>query len=99
MTVRVPKFVLIGLGLIALMGAGAAAYLTVIKSDETCSSTDWSEIDCGDSDAITEDEYAEYKEEQERERQAQLEAEQAAARCEEQLAGTSEAANELDSRL
>jgi hypothetical protein len=79
-------------GILLLAGAGVAAYLVLIKSDEVCYSDNGDELDCEEAGALSETEYEE-----------QIAAERAAQRradaCEEQVGHILADTQELDSRL
>ena len=99
MTVKIPKAALIVLAVALVVGGGVAAYLTLIKSSETCFDESGSELSCENADAMTEAEYAEFQDEEEQARQAKQKAQRAADKCEDQLGDTFAAVQELDSRL
>lgn len=98
MTLRIPRLGLIALGVVLVAGAGVAAYLTLIKSDEeVCVSQDTgNEIDCDDSDAVSQAEYDQQQAEEQRER---LAVQREADECEAQLGDLLASVKELDSRL
>jgi hypothetical protein len=99
MTLRVPKALLVVLGVLVLAGAGVAVYLTLIKSDEVCYSDSGDEVDCGEDGALSEAEYEEQQAEEARAREAEAAAQRRADRCEAELGGMSTELEELDSRL
>ena len=99
MTLRIPKALLVVLGVLLLAAAGVAVYFTLIKSDEVCYSDSGDEVDCGEEGALSQAEYEEQQAEEARAREAEAEAQRRADRCEAQLGGMSTEPEELDSRL
>jgi hypothetical protein len=99
MTLRIPKALLIVLGVMVLAGAGVAVYFMLIKSDEVCYLDNGDEVDCGEEGALSQ---AEYEEQQAAEAEAEAteaEAQRKAEKCEGQIGSLSTELEELDSRL
>ena len=90
--------VALALGAVAALALVAGAvYFFALRPTETCvSSASGEEVDCDDSGAVSQ---AEYDEDQAEEERARKEAQAEADKCNNQLAGLLEEAQELDSRL
>ena len=98
-TIRIPKALLIVLGILILAGAGVGAYFA-FRSTETCiSGESGEEISCESDDALSQAEYDEQQAEEAEEQAAIEKARAKADECEGQTNALLREVRELNSRL
>lgn len=100
MTVRIPRTVLIGVGVLLLAGACVAAYVLLLAPGKDCLDAEsGASVECDAPAALSEVDYAEQERQAAEEEEALAEAQAVAGQCRSQLGDLKAELAELDSRL